>query len=164
MKAMELQMKLIAPKVLSIHCPDRYVLRRLLEYFDHIPAVAAHSKILAGPAVWFRTETEADLHKIRESIAGLAFPLLAAEAAARPPLFVRHFWLVWAALVGTVDVCDAVMQIINGTGDAIYPYITGFIVILLSLYNYKHIQDETEDRIRSVHEMFLEAMKDKTKE
>lgn len=164
MKAMELQMKLIAPKVLSIHCPNRYVLRRLLEYFDHIPAVAAHSKILAGPAVWFCTETEADLHKIRESIAKLVFPLLVAEAAVRPPLFIRYFWLVWAVLIGIADTCDATMQIINGTGDAMYPYITGFIVILFSLYNYKRIQNETEDRIRSVREMFLEAMKDKAKE
>lgn len=164
MKAIPLHMMEIDNNVLSIRCPERYVLQRTIEHLDKMPEVVSHSKILRGPAIWFRTETNENFVKVRDTLLNGLIPLFLAEAAVRPPLFVRYFWLVWAILIGLADAYDATMRIINGTEGAMYPYIAGFIVILFSLYNYKRIQNETEDRIRSVREMFLEAMKDKAKD
>lgn len=161
MRAIPLHMMEIDKNVLSIRCPERYVLQRIIEHLDKMPEVASHSKILRGPAIWFRAETDENFIKARDTLLNGLVPLFLAEAAARPPLFIRYFWLVWAILIGLADAYDATMRIINGTEGAMYSYIAGFIVILFSLYNYKRTQNETEDRIRSVREMFLEAVKDK---
>ena len=157
MKAIPLHMMEIDKNVLSIRCSERYVLQRIIEHIDKMPEVVSHSKILRGPAIWFRTETEENFVKVRETLLNGLIPLFLTEAAVRPPLFMRYFWLVWAILIGIADAYDATMRIITGAEGAMYPYIAGFIVILFSLYNYKRIQNETEDRIRSVREMFLEA-------
>ena len=164
MKTVPLHMMEIDKNVLSIRCPERYVLQRIIEHLDKMPEVVSHSKILRGPAIWFRAETDENFIKVKDTLLGGLVPLFLAEAAARPPLFVRYFWLVWAILVGLTVAGDVAMRIINSTEGTIHSYIAGFVAILLSLYNYKRIQSETEDRIRSVHEIFLEAMKDKAKE
>jgi len=164
MKAVPLHMMEIDKNVLSVRCSERYVLQRIIEHLDKMPEVASHSKILHGPAIWFRAETDENFAKVRDTLLGGLVPLFLAEAAVRPPLFARYFWLVWAILVGLTVAYDVAMRIIDGTEGAMHSYIVGFIAILLSLYNYKRVQNETEGRIRSVREMFLEAMKDKAKE
>lgn len=159
MKVIEVQVAQIDKFVLCIRCPERYVLRRLIEYLDSRAEVVAHSKILKGPAIWFRTENQANFARVCDLVRNAILPLFLLEAAVRPSAFVRYFWIVWAVAFGIMDIVAAALRIIDGTGGALGPYIAGFAVVIASLVNQRGVNERTAARIKAVHDSYPDMIK-----
>lgn len=159
MKVIEVQIAQIGEFVLCIRCPERYALRRLIGYLDSRAEVAAHSKILKGPAIWFRTENQADFAKMCGLVRNAILPLFLLEAAVRPSAFARYFWIVWAAAFGIMDIVAAVLHIIDGTKGALSSYIAGLVIVIVSLVNQRGVNERTAARIKAVHDLYPDLIK-----
>lgn len=153
MKIVFCNVKKIDQRTGCLICNEAHVLKKTCEFFDKFEHVESCTPTSAH-TLRFVAKEGLTLEQVCHEITPI-LDLYTSEAMVYPSWLARNFWPLWGAFFGIIYALEIADSFLWGGGESVWQwYISGVLVMLLALYNYKRGKDKYTRQIQSIRDDF----------
>ena len=149
------------PRIGVISCPVPYLRKRMLDCLRKCAEVerCGHLSLL-GNEIHFCVKEGRTAEEIAKSIRCVC-PIFIAEMQVRRPWIQRNFWILWGAAFGATHMLNVISAFEDGDlSRGIYTWLAGFLIVAISLINYKTGRKGEEELLTYVRQECIKRIEE----